>query len=853
MGTSIKEQLSLLPPDELEAFLDTCSERDIIEMGREEWWYTQRPEQVPPDGNWTVHLYLGGRGTGKALALDTPVPVMYRDPMIDESTQIPVPGGWKTMGDLVVGDQVFDESGNPCNVTAVYDVNPQVAYRVTFADGSWIDACSEHQWITWEHLDRKALGRSSETALIPADWPNWRSDSGLGPRVRNTEDIRASLHHGARGDGNHSVPLTAPLVLPEVGLPIDPWALGYWLGNGSRNSGQVTGNAEDELEVRTLYEASGFHCGVNYYRSGVKSGDRAGTFAVSPAGLMRALRHSGLLGSRAVPAGYLWSSIEQRRALLAGLLDSDGYLDARTQQVEFCSTTLGLAEAVRDLAVSLGQKAILKEGRSSLRGVDHGPKYRVTWRADYNPFRLSRKAAKWRPPTAGGQGRRTRHRMITSVEPIAPVPMRCITVDSPNSLYLAGRSMIPTHNTKSGAEWIVERCEKFPFTASGHPANRLVMAYNVSDALTTCIEGESGILSILRRKGMVEDRDYSYTKAPKPKIVFLETGCVIHFTGANKPDVVRGLNLSDAWLDEIVKWPDPEQIWKEGVHHALRSDVPGDKPRVFVTTTPKPIEILKKWTKRKDGFVSLSRGSTFDNMANLNAEFLREIRLEYEGTLIGRQEIYGELLDDMEGPLFSLATINDNRVEEIPDDIGFRVVGVDPCLTGGENGDLMGCVAAYRDRKDHYYVVEDASVRLSGRDAARHVWKVFARHSADVLAVETNLGKQWLTEILRSTYKEMQDEGIFPQYTTPPIKEIHSNHGKKLRAEPVAIRYQQKRVHHVGAFEHLETQMVGWDPTDSKVSPDRLDALVHAIRYLMEGENRTVRFFSPTAVTVRGL
>ena len=417
-------------------------------------------------------------------------------------------------------------------------------------------------------------------------------------------------------------------------------------------------------------------------------------------------------------------------------------------------------------------------------------------------------------------------------------------------LYLGGRG---TGKTKSGAEWIVERCLKFPYTASGHPANRLVMAYNVSDALTTCIEGESGILSILRRKKMVEDKDYSYTKAPKPKIVFLETGCVIHFTGANKPDVVRGLNLADAWLDEIVKWPDPEQIWKEGIHHALRSDVPGDKPRVFVTTTPKPIEILKKWTKRKDGFVSLSRGSTFDNLANLNAEFIREIRLEYEGTLIGRQEIYGELLDDMEGPLFSLATINDNRVEEVPDNIGFRVVGVDPCLTGGENGDLMGCVAAYRDRKDHYYVVEDASVRLSGRDAARHVWKVFARHSADVLAVETNLGKQWLTEILRSTYKEMQDEGIFPQYTTPPIKEIHSNHGKKLRAEPVAIRYQQKRVHHVGSFEHLETQMVGWDPTDSKVSPDRLDALVHAIRYLMEGENRTVRFFSPTAVTVRGL
>jgi phage terminase large subunit-like protein len=417
-------------------------------------------------------------------------------------------------------------------------------------------------------------------------------------------------------------------------------------------------------------------------------------------------------------------------------------------------------------------------------------------------------------------------------------------------LYLGGRG---TGKTKAGAEWLVQRSLDFPYTASGHPADRLVMAYNVSDCQVTCIEGSSGILAILRRKGLEQDRDFTYTKAPKPRITFLATGAKIHFTGATKPDVVRGLNLADAWLDEIVKWQDPFQIWKEGIHHALRSDIPGDKPRVFVTTTPKPIDILRAWTKRSDGFVSMSRGSTFDNAANLNSEFLTEIKLEYAGTLIGRQEIYGELLDDMEGPLFKQSDISDNRVEVLPEDIVHRVCGVDPCLTGGEGGDLMGCVVAARDSKDQYYVVADESVRLTGRDAALHVWRTFARHQCDVLAVETNLGKQWLTEILQSTYRELVDTGLFPKYTTPPIKEIHSNHGKKLRAEPVSIRYQQKKVHHVGAFEHLEAQMVGWDPISAKVSPDRLDALVHAVRHLMEGERRTVRFFSPNSVTVRGL
>jgi phage terminase large subunit-like protein len=151
------------------------------------------------------------------------------------------------------------------------------------------------------------------------------------------------------------------------------------------------------------------------------------------------------------------------------------------------------------------------------------------------------------------------------------------------------------------------------------------------------------------------------------------------------------------------------------------------------------------------------------------------------------------------------------------------------------------------------YVHEDASVRLSGGEAARHAWTVFARYNADTLVVEDNLGKQWLVKVLTDTYKEMIEEGFFPKHTTPPIKTVHSNHGKKLRAEPVALRYEQRRVHHLSRFELLEDEMVAWDPTSSKESPDRLDALVHACRHLMAGERRSVRFFSPQRIQVAGL
>lgn len=426
--------------------------------------------------------------------------------------------------------------------------------------------------------------------------------------------------------------------------------------------------------------------------------------------------------------------------------------------------------------------------------------------------------------------------------------------------YLAGRGC---GKTRSGAEWLVERTIRFPYDASGFPTERLVMAHNLSDTRVVCIEGASGVLRVLNRRGYEEvtnyytgtgEGKYHYTKSPKPHITLLETGSKIHFTGANA-DAARGYNLADVWMDEPCKWLEAADIvWKEGVRPALRADVPGDKPRAFVTTTPKPIRLLHEWLAKTDGSISWARGSTFDNADNLSDDFIKEVQEMYGDSALGRQELYGEMIDAFEGALFGWAAINNHRVNIGPERVAHRTVGVDPGLTGAEDGDEMGVVVAVRDSEDHIYVLADETTRAAGRDAALHAWRIYERYGADTLVYESNLGKAWMQQVFTDAFRELQRAGVFPmEIQTPPLVPVFSNQGKKLRAEPVAMRYSQGRVHHVGTFDQLEKQMLMFDPISSKTSPDRLDALVHACRHLMDGEKRRSRIISPAHYEIAAL
>lgn len=323
---------------------------------------------------------------------------------------------------------------------------------------------------------------------------------------------------------------------------------------------------------------------------------------------------------------------------------------------------------------------------------------------------------------------------------------------------------------------------------------------------------------------------------------------VYDLTVVGEPEFFAG---SGSLLVHNCKWPNSYGSWFEGIMPSLRADLVADHPRAYMTTTPKPIKLLQEWVRRKDGTVSIIRGSTFDNRANLSALMLRELETRYAGTTIGRQELYGELLEDMDGALFSRGDIHRHRVNDVPDNIISTVVGVDPSLTGED--DEMGVVVVSRQANNHMYVVADRSVMSVGRAAALHAWRVVAEFGADLLLYEANLGKQWMAQVFRDAYFELVGLGLFPAGTTPPMKGVDSKHGKKTRAEPVAMRLEQGKLHFVGMWQELEDQCALFNPESSKDSPDRMDAMVHAARHLMAAERRTVRVATPGDTVLKDL
>jgi phage terminase large subunit-like protein len=278
---------------------------------------------------------------------------------------------------------------------------------------------------------------------------------------------------------------------------------------------------------------------------------------------------------------------------------------------------------------------------------------------------------------------------------------------------------------------------------------------------------------------------------------------------------------------------------------SLRADLIGDHPRAFVTTTPKPIKLLQEWMSRDDGTVHIITGSTFDNATNLSAHILRELKTRYAGTLLGEQELYGKLIELAGGGLFSRLDILNNRVSEYPAE-GFSsiVVGMDPNLTGVDAE--TGIVVCGRGYDGHLYVIADRSIPGSGRQAAMAAWRAVHEFRADMLAFEENLGKRFLREVMADAYKELCEQGLFPLHTSPPMKPVHASHGKKTRAEPVAMRSEQGRLHFIGESVELENQCVLYDPQSTRESPDRMDAMVHACLQLMLGEKREMRIADPS-------
>jgi len=439
-------------------------------------------------------------------------------------------------------------------------------------------------------------------------------------------------------------------------------------------------------------------------------------------------------------------------------------------------------------------------------------------------------------------------------------------------LIMSGRGW---GKTRTGAEWLIEQALRYPRDLDGNPTQWVCIGETLQDTRTFCIDGPSGVRACLTRRGLVEGVDWHYVKAPKPMITLLKHQQTIYFEGCDNPDTGRGYNAAGMWLDELAKWRYADAAWKEGIMPSLRAPLPaGGRPRCVVTTTPKPIELLKKWKTRAvsgDRFVHLTVGSTYENFINLSADSVREIRSEYEGTRLGRQEIHGDLLEDVEGALWTQAVIEAGRVKpaEAPATYRSVVVGMDPPGTG--TGDECGLVVVARGWDDDDYVLGDYSHQMAGgpRASARKAWQVLQEHGADLLVVEDNLAKEWLRQVLVDAWAELAAEereqenllkldalraGLEPEKIElpariygghAPIKTVTAVKGKRLRAQPVAMRYEQTRVHHVGQFGVLEDQMTSWVPDESPDSPDRIDALVHGQLYHRDREKYRSQISSP--------
>ncbi len=361
-------------------------------------------------------------------------------------------------------------------------------------------------------------------------------------------------------------------------------------------------------------------------------------------------------------------------------------------------------------------------------------------------------------------------------------------------LILAGRGW---GKTRTGAEFIREQVD------SNSVSHIALVGPTAGDVRDTMIEGESGLLSIFPT---AQRPRYE----PSKRRVTFHNGAVATAFSADEPDRLRGPNHDLAWADELAAWRYPE-AW-DMLQLGLRI---GARPRTVVTTTPKPIPLVRRLIATDDGTVHMTRGSTFDNRANLAAAFLDEVVSRYEGTRLGRQELYAEVLDDVEGALWNRDLLEENRVTQLPE-MTRLVVAVDPAAGSKSENAETGIVVVGIGVDKKGYVIDDVSLRGTPNDWGRAAVAAYHRHEADLIVAESNQGGDMVSHTLRT---------IDPSV---PVKMVHASRGKRTRAEPVSALYEQGRVHHLGFHGELEDQLCSWVP-DHAVSPDRLDALVWGV------------------------
>lgn len=767
-------------PDQVPLWMEELGP-DLLHQLVTDWKFLARDEQLPPTDDYKFWIYLAGRGSGKTRTgaewskdlvrlgytrggLIAPTAADVRDVMVEGEalaldTPIPTPSGWTTMGELKIGDLVYAQTGQPTEVVAIKDWKDRPCYAMTADRAEPIIADEKHLWLTSTRKERRKLLTEGRRASI-------KTTAQLAVTLKMREDLY-----------NHEIPGNVQLQGSVLVLPVPAYTLGLWLGDGSSDSAEICCH-ENDVESIHHVEAEGFT--TKYY----------GNLSYGIHGLAAKLRTAGVLGNKHIPKQYFRAPLVDRLALLQGLMDSDGEVQAKGT-CTFSNTNKELVDGFVELATSLGFKCAVG-WNAKIKNFKHI--YEVQFSVPVNglcPVRMKRKASRV------VESVRATGRLVRSVEYVGLRDTRCIQVAHTSHSFLAGKSMVATHN---------------------------------SGLLAVCNAWDRDIKGNLMGRPIYE---------PSKRRVTWENGAMVTLYSADEPERLRGPQHSFLWMDELAAWRRMETF--DQAMFGLRL---GKKPKVFISTTPKPKPLVKKlWARamnQADKDVVVTTGSSERNAVNLAPGVIEELREMYGGSQLARQELDGVLLEELEGALWARTTIDANRYDVMPTllDKGFYflriVVGVDPATTDKEGSDETGIIVAALGSDNHAYVLADYSGKYSPAAWGKKVAEAYTTWQADMVVAEVNQGGDMVKHVLEGANADM------------PVKMVHASRGKIARAEPVAQKYEQGKVHHVGRsvvkadgskneghLDNLEDQMCTWERLSAAYSPDRIDALVWCIHELM--------------------
>ena len=786
------EKLREMSDEQKMEFIESLSPEQQLELQYDPIIHLRRKQWVPPDDENNICLLLAGRGFGKDLCDTTPIFTKNK--------------GWIKIGDVQKGDIVFDERGDPTNVVDVYKPEPRQLYKFTFSDGTSLVSSCEHDWITWENRDRKAYLRSTKTEdsqVLPKDWVHWKGfttsgkETGTGPKKKTTQDIIDTFTVGKRKDRNHSIPCTFPLQMDEKCYPIDPYQFGIWLGDGLSNGSGFSCGEQDLDHLSKYFD-------ITYYRKESCFFRVANTFQPD-------LDALGVLNDKHIPDEYLYGSETQRLDLLQGLMDSDGY--AGNSHVEFCSKTKDLAQGVLWLARSLGEKPVISEGRAKLNGRDYGTKYRVTWKpSKHVPFKLERKRKN--VFLKGKQSFRNFNRMIIAYEPVDYKPTTCIAVDNDSHLFLAGESLIPTHNTFTISrmlKWYVEEKGIKDFVIAAPSSNDLVQ---------TIWAGPAGI-----ERSYANNDPNKPTYSPHFNVIKYPNGAVGRMVSSESPERSRGISSQLIIADELGSFSgNAEEFW-ENLEYGLRLT----PSQAIIATTPRATPLMQSLVERgqsDEENVRIVTGSTLENN-NLTKQMLDKARRTMH-TRIGRREVLGELILTNEGACWTPELIDQCKVdlkgEFHPSNWKKGVIACDPAgESTAKSSDAVGICAGVVTNSDKIIILKDKTARMTGMQAVETIAALYNEYS-EICPMKVVVEKNGVGGLFKSMFKR--------DYPMVPISDFTTVNKKYARAVACAHKYETGIAFNDknADLTLLEKEMTSYDGTGK--SPNALDSCCFVVSEL---------------------